>query len=105
MFAAQPNQWLDLLLPLVQVVLHLARKQFPELRVDAADVSSKRIDNRREYHKRDGCSAHGCALRTASGLCLLRMRRAATGSVARSISPCGKRSFARNARSRRNISP
>ena len=47
MFAGQPELRLDLFFPRVEIVLHLARKNLAELRVDAADVGSQRLDERR----------------------------------------------------------
>ena len=44
MFAAQADMRLDLLLPRVEIVLHLARQNLAELGVHAADVRGQRID-------------------------------------------------------------
>ncbi len=95
MIAAQSDLRLNLLLPLVEIVLHFAREDLAELGVHAADVRGQRVDDRREDDKRDGCKAHALALRAARAFGLLLVRNAPTASPARSISPCGKPSFAR----------
>src|ERR1019366_413931 len=104
-FASQAEQWLDLLLPCIEVFLDFAGEDLAELRIDAADVRGQGLDRGQQNQHEDDKRGHGRRAfavvfggRRFEGACCI-------GAAVRSINPCGRPRRPRKRRSRRSICP
>ena len=95
MVAGQPELRLDLFFPGIEIVLNFKRQNLSELRVDAADIRSQRLNERGYDNQHNETGDHR----------RLPLRAAAGTTEERSIRPWGSPSWPRRIRSRRAICP